>query len=372
MIRSPPAMPATAHDTPGEGHVLAAAAAGVAAFIAACGADPDRTLGEVGFDASDLENPTATLPLARYVAMMENAARRSGNAHFGLGFGQQFRADHLGLIGDLAMAAPDIGTGLATFARQFVHHQQNTETRLVQEAGLMRLEYRIVDPTIWARRQDADLTLGMFANLLRKVFGPRVAFEEVWFEHPAPEQAQAYRAAFDAPAYFSAPTNAISFRAERLDRPMPARDPVRFAAIAEALRRIGSGHELGLLALVLSEIRRILPEGAPSIDIIAERVGLPRWTMQRRLAERGVTFSDCVDRVRVRLSRLYLAEPYLSIAAIAELLGYSEVSAYSRACRRLHGASPEAIRKSMAPRAPNKGNSAKALRPITRSFIMGD
>ncbi len=358
--------------SPQGSHVLAAAACGVSAFIRSCGADPDRVLGEAGFDMRDLENPRAIVPLSRYVAMMENAARRSGNMHFGLWFGQQFQPEQLGLIGQLALAAPDIGTGLAAFAANFVLHQQNTETRLVRDGILLRLEYRIIDPEIWSRRQDAELTIGMFANLLRRTLGPRVEFEEVWFEHPAPEQAHAHRSAFGAPAYFSAPTNAICFRAEQLDRPMPARDPARFAALAEELRQIGGRADgLAILPRVLSEIRRILPEGSPGIDPVADRLGIPRWTLQRRLGERGITFSDCVDRVRARLSLIYLAEPYLSIAAIAELLGYSEVSAFSRACRRLHGASPDAVRRRLGSPKPNNQSGRQIPAHTARSVIMG-
>lgn len=330
-------------------HVLAAAASGVTEFIRAAGADPDRVLGGAGFDPRDLEDPRATVPLARYVAMMERAARLSGDAHFGLRFGQQFQPEELGLIGQLALAAPDVGTGIATFARHFVLHQQNTETRLVRDGRSLRLEYRIVDPSIWARRQDAELTMGMFANLLRRALGAALEIDEVWFEHPAPEQAHAHASAFGAPAFFSAPVNAISFHETGLDRPMPGRDPARFAALAEDLRRIGAGApELDVLASVLSEIRRVLPEGPAGINRIAESLGMPRWTLQRRLAERGVTYSDCVDRVRSRLSLMYLAEPHLSIASIAELLGYSEVSAFSRACKRLLGAAPEAVRRRLA------------------------
>ncbi|CAG4929504.1 unnamed protein product [Acidocella sp. C78] len=69
-------------------HVLAAAASGVTSFIRGAGADPDLVLGEAGFDPRDLEDPCATVPLARYVAMMERAAARSGDTHFGLRFGQ--------------------------------------------------------------------------------------------------------------------------------------------------------------------------------------------------------------------------------------------------------------------------------------------
>jgi len=330
------------------GHVLAAAASGVTAFIDACGADPDLVLGEVGFDLRDLEDPQATVPLARYVAMMETAARQSHNPLFGLGFGQQFQPEQLGLIGQLALAAPDIGTGLAAFAHCFSLHQQDTETRLVRDATMLRLEYRIINPEIWSRRQDADLTMGMFVNLLRRALGSHLDVDEVCFEHPQPEQSHAHEAAFGAPVFFNATTNAITFRATNLDRPMPARDPTRFASLAEDLRRIGGGgRPLDLMPKVMSEIRRCLVNGPPGIDRIADRLRLPRWTLQRRLAEHGVCFSACVDHVRARLSLIYLAEPHISIAAIAELLGYSEVSAFSRACKRLHGAAPDTLRRGL-------------------------
>ncbi|CAG4929500.1 unnamed protein product [Acidocella sp. C78] len=46
--------------------------------------------------------------------------------------------------------------------------------------------------------------MGMFANLLRRALGGALEIEEVWFEHPAPEQAQAHAAAFGAPVFFAA------------------------------------------------------------------------------------------------------------------------------------------------------------------------
>lgn len=326
-------------------HVLAAAASGVAGFILSCGADPDRVVGEAGLDGRLFEDARAPLPLDRYVLMMENAARQSGNAHFGLRFGQQFQPEQLGLIGELALAAPNIGAGLTAFATHFALHQQNTEVLLVQDGPMLRLEYRILDAAIWSRRQDAELTMGMFANLLRRMQGLHVSFEEIWFEHPVPEQAHAHKAAFGAPVCFNAPTNAICFRPDSLARPMAGYDPVRFIELAAALRRIGGNCDtVDLLSRTLSEIRRALADGPPTINQVAERLGLPRWTLQRRLGEHGVTYSGCVDQVRSQLTRAYLSEPHLSVSTIADLLGYSEVSAFSRACTRLLGASPEAVR----------------------------
>ncbi len=170
------------------------------------------------------------MPLARYVAMMERAAARSGDTHFGLRFGQQFQPEALGLIGQLALAAPDVGTGLAAFARHFIEHQQNTETRLAREGRSLRLEYRIVDPRIWSRRQDAELTMGMFANLLRARARRRAGDRGGLVRAPGAGTGAGACGGVRRAGVLAAPANAISFRAAGLDRPMPARDPARFAA----------------------------------------------------------------------------------------------------------------------------------------------
>ncbi len=331
------------------GQVKAAAACGLVPFIRARGSDPDRILGEAGLSERVLDDPDASIPLANYVAMMERAASHTGDPMFGLKFGLQFLTASHGLIGELALAAPNAGSALKAFMDFFPMHQNDTQTAFVHDGFQVRLEYRILDADIWARRQDAELTLGMLANLLGDAFGPELAIEEVCFEHPAAGSQRDYQRAFGAPVYFGARTNAISVRARGLYRRMPGSDVKKFACIADALRNQAApamaAQQVGIKALVCGEIRRLLPEGYPPVETVADTLGLARWTLQRRLADQSVTFSECVDMVRTRLAMLYLAEPHLSIGNISDLLGYSEISAFSRAFRRWYGAAPEKMRK---------------------------
>jgi len=330
------------------GHVLAAVCCGIDHFIRAEGGDPDRVLGKAGLDDRVLADPVAAVSLASFVELMEGGATATGNGNFGLEFGQQFQPASLGLIGELALKAPNAGLALSSFAKLFPLHQQNTETRLVAEDGLLRLEYRILDAKIWARRQDAELTMGMFANVAKLALGSAYSLEEVCFEHPRPEQSRIHERLFDAPVFFSSRTNSISFRAQGLDRAMPEADPRSFATIAAKLHEIGRNTgPVSLPAAVCSEIRRLLPEGYPTIETVAESLRFTRWTLQRRLSAHGVSFSDCVESVRAHLSRLYLAEPHLAVGTISDLLGYSEISAFSRSFRRWYGTAPELFRKSL-------------------------
>lgn len=68
-------------------------------------------------------------------------------------------------------------------------------------------------------------------------------------------------------------------------------------------------------------------------------------SLYRALRSRGVEFSELVRALRRELALGYLAEPHLSLTEIALLLGYSELSAFSRAFRAWTGLSPAAWRR---------------------------
>jgi AraC-like DNA-binding protein len=96
----------------------------------------------------------------------------------------------------------------------------------------------------------------------------------------------------------------------------------------------------------MGEIRHRLPDGLPLVEDVAEALGVPRWTLQRRLADHGYTFSETVDLVRKTLAEHYVRRSFVPLLDVAEALGYSELSAFSRAFRRWFGVSPSAFRLS--------------------------
>jgi AraC-like DNA-binding protein len=326
-------------------HVLAAAATGFREFLARNGGEAEPLLCDVGVDDRHLTDANIALDLRAYVALMEKAAKRTQNDNFGLWYGQQFQPEMLGLIGGIAISAPTLGHGLTSLARMFPFHQQATATAFLGEGGYMRLEYSIMDGGIMDRRQDAELTMGMFANVLRHGLGPTWAPEEVHFEHIRPPGWREHEQAFSAPIYFGRRTNALVFSNREMARPMPRGDLRRMNSLCEQLVNVGRDRgDVPLSARVMGEIRRRLPDGLPTVEAVADALGVPRWTLQRRLADGGHTFSELVDLVRKNLAKQYVSDAYVPLLDIAETLGYSELSAFSRAFRRWFGVSPSVFR----------------------------
>ncbi len=330
--------------------VLAAAATGIASYIERQNGDLDRIFGHAGLSPEMAGSPTLQLSLKSYCRLFEEGARLTRNDNFGLWFGHSFEPRDLGLWGYAAVSAPTLGVALKTLVDLFPLHQQSSSMRLAESGdGLLRLEYRIDAPDIIERRQDAELSLGMFLNLFRECLGAHFAPEEVHFEHPKPAAWREHERAFAAPAFFSQPTNALLFRPALLSSPMPARDTRLMFAMRLCLERLSERNDLrvSITDRVRAAVRARLPDGFPPLEQIAADLRLSARTVQRELHHDGLSYQNLVEAARRDLALSYMRQRQLPLSEIAFLVGYSELSAFSRAVRRWTGQSPRSLRKSL-------------------------
>lgn len=326
--------------------VLAAAATGLSEFITRQGGDSDRIFGLSGVDPELLGSPTLSLGLVNYCRVLEEAARHSSTNNFGLHYGRQFKPQSLGLIGYIGLCSPTLEAALHNVVQAFPCHQHDTLTRMVDKGDYWRLDYQVRHGAILSRRQDAELTLGMFMNLIRHSAGAHWAPREVHFEHARPENWHEHCKVFDAPVYFDQPFNSLIINKREVQRSMPDNDPMLLMVVKDALQRLNTCRESqGLIGKVRACIHLLLSNGEPSLEQVAEHMGLSAWTLQRRLREHNFSYSLLLDKVRSELASHYLQQKSLSVSEMAMLLGYSEVSAFSRACRRWFGISPRQWRR---------------------------
>lgn len=330
--------------------VLAAAATGVVRFIERYHGDVDRIFGHAGISPEMAGSPTLQLSLKSYCRLFEESARLTRNDNFGLWFGNAFEPRDLGLWGYAAVSAPTLGVALENLVDLFPLHQQSSSMQFVKgPEGLRRLEYRINAPDIVERRQDAELSLGMFLNVIRECLGPAWAPEEVHFEHPKPPGWREHERAFAAPVFFSQPTNALLFRSEILTAAMPARDLRLMAAMRLCLERLSERNDLrvSIADRVRAAVRARLPDGFPTLESIAFELRLSTGVIQRELHFDGLSYNGLVEATRRDLALSYMRQRQLPFSEIAFLVGYSELSAFSRAVRRWTGLSPRSLRARM-------------------------
>jgi AraC-like DNA-binding protein len=67
-------------------------------------------------------------------------------------------------------------------------------------------------------------------------------------------------------------------------------------------------------------------------------------SLQRRLKEENLTWQQLIEQTRRVLVERHLRQPGMSITQLAFLLGFADVSSFSRAFRKWYGASPSQLR----------------------------
>ncbi len=97
-----------------------------------------------------------------------------------------------------------------------------------------------------------------------------------------------------------------------------------------------------------SQVQLTLMQGEPTLETIADKIGLSGCSLQRRLRDAGTRLTQ-----RAREVRCYLAGHYMRqqqpVSEMALLLGYPNVSAFLPACRRGFGINPRQWRKNATP-----------------------
>lgn len=103
----------------------------------------------------------------------------------------------------------------------------------------------------------------------------------------------------------------------------------------------------------LAQVRRLLAtrigQGLVSQEELAQALAMHPRTLQRRLGEQGVTYSQLVDEVRRSLAATYIRDPHLSLGEVAFLLGFAEQSTFQKCFKRWFGETPGRYRRQVVP-----------------------
>jgi AraC-like DNA-binding protein len=139
-----------------------------------------------------------------------------------------------------------------------------------------------------------------------------------------------------------------------IDATLPASDPTMARHVQQYLDTLASRPHATMDAKVRECIYLMLSSGLCSAAQVAKRLGTDRRTIHRHLAKEGETFTSLMDSVRTELVTRYIENRDRSLTMVAELLGFSALSAFSRWFRSKFGCSVSQWRAAQSTAASNR------------------
>lgn len=345
-MRSAPSSYAMSMDTGASEHgvLRVAPLIGISALLRERGIDVATVLSEFGMEAGTFDDPDNRVHYRTAAAFVQRCADVAACPHLGLLMGQQTTLQSLGTLGRLMQCSPTVEAALRSLVLNMHLQTRGGVPTLRIDGGNASLGYAVYLRDVPAPRQAYDLALAYEFNILRDLCGPNWLPREVSFSYSRPKDDRPYRHFYRAPLRFDAEHAAIVFKKSWLDLALPGHD----VALQRTLQRELAAQLMLTLGDCAGHVRRALrtavPSGRGSEAEVAELLSLSARTMRRRLATQGTTFRQLLEDVRYEVSRQLLAGSQLSVSEIGDIMGYANVTAFTRSFGRWTGSPPAAWR----------------------------
>ena len=313
--------------------------------IESYGIEPAPIFEQSGVTLSWPIEPGTRMPYEDLDEVRASAAKASGDPAFGLRTAACLHPSYLGALGYAVLASDTLRTAFERIHRYVRVLNDQGHFELEETAAGVRAIVSVDQGSLNAAVRD-DGQLAVLVGLCRINAGEEFTPLEVSLQRSEPDDRQPWDDFFRCPLHFAAEVNAVTVSTADLDVPLPSANPI-LAQMNErvVVQRLAQLDRDNVTGRVRGEIMAQLPSGDVSDESVAEALHMTPRTLHRRLKEDGETFRTVLKSVRQDLAEQYLADPTLTLTEITFLLGFSEMSSFSRAYKHWHGHSPSEARR---------------------------
>lgn len=309
------------------------------------GGDALALMARFGYCEADLQTPDNLMSYRNFMNMLNSAALEVRCPHIGLLLSREQDVATLGMLGMAMQQEPTVSDALKVFTRYFFMHLQASyiDFSVVGKLLIGSFNMNLDNPP--DTRQAVDLALGHGINIFRFLAGPTLTPNAAHFMFSPPQNMRPYREVFGCPLNFNAQFNGLTFDANILDLPVRGSDAQLRRVMQNHLHGIEQQFPNDLNSQVKHVIRAMLSTRSCNIDLVANSMNMSKRTLQIKLKAQGTGFQQLFDEVRADIASQYIGNKNVSMTQLAEVLGYSELSAFTRAFTRWFGESPRQWQK---------------------------
>ncbi len=322
---------------------------GAADLIRKHGGDPIMLAQQAGLPPDSLHDGDLPVDIAAVLGLFDASAEQCECRNFGMHLAARNGLDIFGPLWVLLRNAKTVRQLLVDLCANYDIYTRAATLSLEPSGDGQCLCWDTVTRSGINTTQGAEYGFALTVYELRK-FRSDFTPLAMQFRHAAPADIGMHRELFGACLSFNQDRNAMHFSVQDLDMSLGQVDSRTHALMRSVLRWDTATQQTGVAERIENMVRTLLPYSACTVEEVARAMGMRQRTLQDRLQKSQTSFKKIKDAVRYDLALKYLNSSSLSLVEISEILGYSELSAFSRSFKRWHGQPASTIRRqSMEP-----------------------
>lgn len=313
------------------------------------GLNSDQLLGDIGLSPKELRDSNNRIDLVFLMRLGHTIIRRTGRPDIGLFAAETTSVTRYGYAGLAAMTAATLGDALQTLVgfEPLYGRCYRGNSELLKVGNRSTLNFYSIAPYNDHTHFVVDSVLCSWARVIYWLTGRTDLVQSAHIEFATPSYHTLYPAAFGCPVVFQQTRNHLLLAPGATDIALLHANPQLHEQLVKECEAQMS--QIALANTYRNRVQKVLGTmlhgRTPSIEEVAQELGIPSWTLRRKLNDEQASFQEIVDEMRRDVALSYMRNTELSFGEISYLLGFSTPGAFQRAFKRWAGTTPGEYRR---------------------------
>lgn len=303
------------------------------------GGDFNKMCNELELDPESLNDSDRMVPFKPAAEVWNVAVAYTKDPLLGLHLGEELNPTILGMVGYLMQSSKTLYEAFIMLCKYNELFSTMLKYSMEASGDIIIIYY---DPAhLWhqqypeSARQSVEISMAGVVKLFKTLSGKRIYPIRVELGYPAREVNE-YERVFKTGIQFNSVRNSLAFRKRDMDLPVISYDKSLFELFTNTLDqkykslRDGESFSNRLKQMMLKDFKgRTL-----TIEIAASHQGMTVRTLQRKLEDEHTSYRDIINSLKKEIAQSLMSQAEFRIGEVAEMLGYSDSSAFRKATKK--------------------------------------
>jgi AraC-like DNA-binding protein len=309
------------------------------------GIDAEPLFRKHGIPKSTLFDHNARISDLKIDRISAEVVKQTEDPFFGLKEEKYFLPSHMGPLGFAWLASTSLRSAMERLQRSIKVLHEQLEIEISEKPDTLIVSANASSPYADPVYR-ADAQLAILTRMCRFICGDEWNPVKVTYIHPSPADTSYYFQLFRCPVEFNAGKNSMHVDRQKAEQRLTGSNK-QLAQLNDhiVIRYLASQAKADIVNKVKAAILAKLGEGSVTEATIADELHMSTRNLNRKLVAHNTSFKAVLLEIRSELASQYISDASLTLTEISYMLGFSEISSFSRAFKRWTGQSPSEARR---------------------------